>query len=316
MNNLSFEDLKLLVIGDLILDEYFSGSSLDTTIELTSPIIKVKEVKQIMGGAANVANNIKSMGGDVVLIGALGNDKHGDSLRELLIEKNIENIIFNSTSCTTFKARVHDSHTQIVRFDIEEKCKIEKDISQVQSIIEGVISEVDGIIISDYNKGFMTEQLIHYIMRISKTKNKRVFIDTKKIDFEPYRGAYFITPNLNELSKVCKTSIQDIKKELIFYSELVLKKYGIENILVTQGSHGITYVTKGAHQQHRGIYVKAKNTIGAGDTVIAILAMCLLKGFEMSLSVRLSNLAASIVISSMYDSTISIKTLLSKVQSS
>ena len=290
---------RIMVIGDLILDEYIWGSVSRISPEAPVPILETKSENLALGGAANVANNLVAIGCEVFLVGAIGNDEKGDKLLSLIEEKKISSKgIFRFVHRpTTSKIRVVGHNQQILRIDKEDNRPItEETENKIIKFINKTLPDMDIVICSDYRKGILTEKVFSATTHRANNSKKRVLVDPKSSNFELYRGATIITPNQFEVEKAVPIKIQD-KIDLDRAAEYLLNLTHAEVILITRGKDGMTlYPNK---EKPIDIPTQAKEVFdvtGAGDTVVSILAMALAIGFNYQDSAWLSNMAASIVV--------------------
>ena len=290
---------RIMVIGDLILDEYIWGSVSRISPEAPVPILETKSENLTLGGAANVANNLVAIGCEVHLVGAIGNDEKGDKLLSLIEEKKISSKgIFRFVyRPTTSKIRVIGHNQQILRIDKEDNRPItEETENKIIKFINKTLPDMDIVICSDYRKGILTEKVFSATTHRANNSKKRVLVDPKSSNFELYRGATIITPNQFEVEEAVPIKIQD-KIDLDRAAEYLLNLTHAEAILITRGKDGMTlYPNK---EKPIDIPTQAKEVFdvtGAGDTVVSILAMALAIGFNYQDSAWLSNVAASIVV--------------------
>jgi D-beta-D-heptose 7-phosphate kinase/D-beta-D-heptose 1-phosphate adenosyltransferase len=290
---------RIMVVGDLILDEYIWGSVNRISPEAPVPILDTKSENLTLGGAANVAHNLIALGCEVNLVGAIGRDEKGDKLLAIVEEKSIlSNGIFRFVHRpTTSKIRIIAHNQQILRIDKEDKRPItEETENKIIKFINKMIPDMDIVICSDYSKGILTEKVFNAIIHRAKNSKKRVLVDPKNSNFEYYKGATILTPNQFEVEKAVPIKIQD-KIDLDRAAEYLLNLTHAEALLITRGKDGMTlYPTK---EKPIDIPTQAKEVFdvtGAGDTVVSVLAMALAIGFNYQDSAWLSNMAASIVV--------------------
>ena len=290
---------RLLVIGDLILDEYIWGAVSRISPEAPVPILETKSENLTLGGAANVANNLVALGCEVHLVGAIGQDEKGDKLLTLIEEKGISSKgIFRFVHRpTTSKIRVVAHNQQVLRIDKEDNRPItEETENRIIKYINKALPDMDIVICSDYRKGILTEKVFNAVSHRAKNSKKRVIVDPKSSDFELYKGATVITPNQFEVEKAVPIKIQD-KIDLNRAAEYLLNLTHAEVLLITRGKDGMTLYPNKAKPVD--IPTQAKEVFdvtGAGDTVVSVLAMALAVGFNPEDSAWLSNMAASIVV--------------------
>ncbi|SVD27544.1 uncharacterized protein METZ01_LOCUS380398, partial [marine metagenome] len=290
---------RILVVGDLILDEYIWGSVNRISPEAPVPILETKSENLTLGGAANVANNLVALGCEVHLVGAIGQDEKGDKLLTLIEDKNISSKgIFRFVHRpTTSKIRVIAHNQQVLRIDKEDNRPItEETENKIIKFINKALPDMEIVICSDYRKGILTEKVFNAITHRAKNSKKRVIVDPKSSNFEMYKGATIITPNQFEVEKAVPIKIQD-KIDLDRAAEYLLNLTHAGFLLITRGKDGMTlYPNK---EKPVDISTQAKEVFdvtGAGDTVVSVLAMALAAGFNYPDSAWLSNMAASIVV--------------------
>jgi rfaE bifunctional protein kinase chain/domain len=298
----------ILVIGDIMLDEYIVGPANRLSPEAPVPVVSVKEHFCTLGGAANVANNLKSLGEDVLLIGAIGEDNNGKILIENLDKENIKHaLIITNNIPTTCKTRIISANQQIVRFDIEKKYNQEKEsIGAFDTIFDS--TNIDLIVISDYNKGFCSSIFCKRIIAKANIKNIKVIIDPKGTNWDKYEGAYLVKPNLKELSEIANVTINNEDDIVTKEAKLIKNKFELQNILVTRGDKGMTLIGENNYHVH-GQELKVFDVSGAGDTVLAVLAYGLMKNYSLMDTMKMANKAAEIVVQEKYVHVIKLKEL-------
>jgi D-beta-D-heptose 7-phosphate kinase/D-beta-D-heptose 1-phosphate adenosyltransferase len=290
---------KVLVIGDLILDEYIWGGVNRISPEAPVPILETKSENLALGGAANVANNLVVLGCEVTLVGAIGQDEKGDRLLELIEERGIrtEGIFRFVHRPTTSKMRIIAHNQQILRIDKEDNRPItEGTEKKIIKFIDETMPEMDGVICSDYQKGILTEKVIRKLIHRSQQLKKAVIVDPKSADFSLYKGATLLTPNQHEVERSVPIKVNN-DEDLERAAEYLLTLTKAEGILVTRGKDGMTlYRNK---EKPVAIPTEAKEVFdvtGAGDTVVSVFGMTVFVGFSFEEAAWLSNMAASIVV--------------------
>ncbi len=297
-----FKDKKVLVIGDIGLDEYIKGEVSRISPEAPVPVLNVTNTESRLGLAANVAQNITSLGASCELISVIGSDDSAKKLNDLLSGAHINvNLVVDGSRPTTKKSRViHEAH-HIVRIDYEIKEFISQDIElQMLSKFSSALPNCDIVIIEDYNKGALTNKLTQEVIKQSKASGKLVLVDpheTTPLDF--YKGADIITPNTLEsfaLLNISRDSILDESVTPAVLANKMLSILGSDRMVITQGKDGMSIFedNKWLHTptQAKQVY----DVTGAGDTVIAAIALGLSSGLELSTSCLLANYAAGIVV--------------------
>ncbi|MCL2260337.1 MAG: D-glycero-beta-D-manno-heptose 1-phosphate adenylyltransferase [Fibromonadales bacterium] len=281
--------MKILVIGDAMLDEYISGNVSRVSPEAPVPIVGVSKRKSTLGGAANVAMNIQSLGIKADLASVIGNDAEGKIFLQKLENNGINfNGIESEKRITTVKTRIIGNDRQIARYDKEQIDEL--DINLEDEFIykcKNVIKNYNMVIISDYKKGVCTEKVCQEIIKTAKEFGLRVIIDPKQNNWQRYRGAYLIKPNFKEFSETGKTV------------ENLLSDYELQNILITRSHDGMTLANKNETKDFKSEAKDVYDVSGAGDTVIGTIAAFLAKGMELNEAVRISNIAAGIAVGKM-----------------
>jgi D-beta-D-heptose 7-phosphate kinase / D-beta-D-heptose 1-phosphate adenosyltransferase len=296
-----FGELKILVIGDVMLDRYAWGRVTRISPEAPVPVLKISGENLLPGGAANVASNLKSLGASVEVSGVIGKDYEGEKLLELLAQIEIDSkaLILDSKRPTTTKTRLIAGTQQIARMDREETHPISDELkNQLMKTITKSVEErpPHGIIISDYAKGLIRGDLSDEIIRLAKREGIFVSVDPKGKDFTKYRGANVITPNQKEAEEICGFSIED-KKTLEKAMEILIKETHADGILITRGKHGISFCAEGSEVRTVTSDVREVfDVIGAGDTVVSTFTLSYLSSKSWEDSVRIANRAAGIVV--------------------
>ena len=295
----SSERPKILVVGDLILDEYIWGNVNRISPEAPVPILETRSENLALGGAANVANNLVGLGCEVHLCGAIGQDEKGDKLLKTIHDRSIqtEGIFRFVHRPTTSKIRVIAHNQQILRIDKEDDRPItEKTEQKLIQYINQVIPGMDGIICSDYQKGLLTDKVINAIMHRAQKSKKPVIVDPKSSDFSLYKGATVITPNEREVARSVPIKIRD-DEDLGRAAEYLLNLTRAQAILVTRGKDGMSlYQNKEKLVSIPTVAKEVFDVTGAGDTVISVFGMAVFMGFDYQEAAWLSNMAASVVV--------------------
>src|SRR3989338_2885731 len=294
-----FSDVKILVIGDLILDEFVWGDVSRISPEAPVPVVWVRSESFMPGGAANVANNIASLGAKVYIAGVAENDGRSGILKEGLIEKgiNIDAVITDDSRPTTLKTRVVAHHQQVVRIYREKIDGISAAVlDKLIAHIKDVIDETDAIIIEDYGKGVISAKLLKEVLTIAKKKKKIITVDPKEEHFSYYKGVTAITPNHHEAARAVGINIKD-NESILKIGIALLKKLNCEGVLVTLGENGMRLFQKnGAITHIPTVAQEVFDVSGAGDTVISVFTLALGLGVNMKDAAYISNIAAGIVV--------------------
>lgn len=288
---------KILVVGDIILDHYIYGSVNRISPEAPVPIVKFTNEKWLLGGAANVANNLSSLKCNVTLAGFIGNDKTGSKIKELIKSAGITDSLYLSPDRkSTIKSRIISKNHQLLRIDSEDIEEISK--SQESNFFEKIkyeIKEFDCIIISDYAKGVMTKSLTRKIIDTANSKGVKVLVDPKNPPFEKYKGAYLIKPNKKEAKNETGISIENIDQFAIA-ADRIKRVTSCDVVIITLSEDGVGISHKDFTKLIPTKAIEICDVTGAGDTFIATLAYAITHGKSILESCELANRAASIVI--------------------
>lgn len=294
--------IKILIIGDLMLDEYLYGNVERISPEAPVPIVRLEKKIYSLGGAGNVSNNISSLGAKASLITIIGNDENLKKIEYLLKKKEIEEffVLRSNKFKTIVKSRILSQGQQVLRLDNEDD--IYFNISQKNNILKNLkkkIKNFDCVIISDYGKGVCDLELMRNIIDLSNKLNIPVYADPRKKnkDFNIYRDCFCITPNMNELNSVYK-NVGNNSKEILQCSLDIKKKYNIKNVIVTRGEKGVSLLDdKNRFYTYKSMAKEVYDVSGAGDTVISTLATLNCTRMNLKVAAKISNLAASIAVS-------------------
>ena len=297
-----FTQANVLVVGDIMLDRYWYGGTNRISPEAPVPIVKVDALEERAGGAANVAMNITSLGGSARLIGFTGIDEPAKVLDEQLTKRNVHcDFVSVSTHPTITKLRVLSRNQQLIRIDFEEGFN-SVDHTPILERIESALSTSKVLVLSDYAKGALTA--VQAMIKQAQKANVPILVDPKGTDFERYRGATLLTPNMSEFEAVvgvCKTD-----QEIIEKGYQLIKQYDLKALLVTRSEKGMTLLQLDKPVYHLPTQAKEVfDVTGAGDTVIATLAASLAAGQSLEESCFLANAAAGVVVGKLGTSTVS-----------
>jgi D-beta-D-heptose 7-phosphate kinase/D-beta-D-heptose 1-phosphate adenosyltransferase len=292
----------VLCVGDLMLDEFVYGEVSRISPEAPAPVIAVQRSETSIGGAGNVARNIASLGGRCIFVGLIGEDAAGAQLKAQLAQQSrIESVLVCDPSRpTTRKVRFVSEHfsTHMLRADWELAQPASADIEQ--ELIDAVIPllpRADIVLLSDYAKGVLTARVIRNVIDAARKLGKRVIVDPKSANFAIYRGATLLTPNRKEFAEATR-SRADSDNSIAEAAPDAMHLADCEAMLVTQGEHGMTLVTrKGAAIHVPALPVKVRDVSGAGDTVAAALALALAAGADWEAALRTANAAAAVAVS-------------------
>jgi D-beta-D-heptose 7-phosphate kinase / D-beta-D-heptose 1-phosphate adenosyltransferase len=301
---LDFSKAKVLVIGDLMLDRYWSGPVNRISPEGPIPIVNINSEQNKVGGAGNVALNLKALGTDTHLIGMIGEDQHGKDLKKSLKEAKITcDLISTDKAPTITKLRVISQNQQLMRLDFE-KSYHDIDKSKLISAFEKQLDKHNIVLFSDYAKGTLSDKDIKKMITLAKKAKKKILIDPKGSEFTKYKGATLVKPNLKEFELIvgkCKD-----QQDLILKGKKLLKQLKLEYLMITQGSKGMTLIRASNRTSHEcAISKEVYDVTGAGDTVIATIAAAIGSKCSFSQAMHFSNIAAGFVIQKLGAATIS-----------
>lgn len=308
-----FYKSNVLVIGDIMLDIYIIGNASRISPEAPVPILNYKTTVTQLGGAVNVAKNIIDLGGNCTLIGTIGKDVMGTNVKSLLNQSSISHRLIEHDRTTTTKIRLVANNQQIARIDYEER--IVPDFYQIQSIFHNCISTAhpDVIVISDYDKGIVTPELVEMIL--SEKKDSLIIADPKVPNMLLYQDIDMITPNRKEAQEFYNQYYKRTPN-INQLGEFLLEKLNLKCVLITEGSKGMTFTdflgntTKIKAKQQAQIY----SVVGAGDTVIATLATALALDIPYLEAIELANIAAGITVRKPFTATVTKDELQAEVE--
>ena len=305
-----FSRAKVLVVGDLMIDHFIWGKVSRISPEAPVPVVEVDADHLLLGGSANVLNNIYAMGGKVFVSGVIGADEMGKKLVSEFRKRQIDTqgIIVEADRPTTLKTRVVAHSQQVVRFDRESRRAVSGDsIERMINYIGSLQDELGAIVISDYSKGVITKSLLDGIRELVRNRKIIVCADPKKSDFSLYEGCDIITPNHHEAGRA--VGIDRVNREnLIEVGTALLSRYRYQALLITRGEEGMTLFEKNNRVSHTLFPTEAREVFdvtGAGDTVIGVFALCMASGATFKEAAFLANHAAGIVVGKVGTSTVS-----------
>jgi D-glycero-beta-D-manno-heptose-7-phosphate kinase len=289
----AFDDIHMLVIGDIMIDRYIRGDVSRISPEAPVPVVSMSEQEDRLGGAANVCANLRSLGAQVTLVSIAGQDENFKALEPLLAQLALSHaslVLQLPERKTTVKTRVMAQHQHLLRIDSETIDPINSEQSaELQHKIKSILVsyQIDGIILQDYNKGLMTQSLIRGVINAANDAGIPTFVDPKYDHFFDYQGCSFFKPNKKEL--MAALDIKDLDGKDIH--KLLQSRLGHKTTFVTLGKRGIFY----QNDHEKGISQAKPRTIsdvcGAGDTVISIASLCYCKGLPLSQISEIANIA-------------------------
>lgn len=297
-----YEQSGVLIIGDVMLDRYWHGPTGRISPEAPVPVVKVEHNEERPGGAANVAMNIAALGGTARLVGLTGIDEPAKALTEKLTSLKVRcDFVSLPDYPTITKLRVMSRGQQMMRLDFEEGFH-DVDPEPIMSRMEHALPHVKAVILSDYAKGALEH--VQVMIQEARKSNVPVFIDPKGADFERYRGATLLTPNMSEFEAVVG-KVKD-EEDLVAKGLEVIEKFDLDALLVTRSEHGMSLLRKGQEPFHLPTLAKEVfDVTGAGDTVISVLAASVAAGKPLDEACALANAAAGVVVAKLGTSTLS-----------
>ncbi len=300
-----FAKARIIVIGDVMLDRYWSGQAARISPEAPVPVVRVKSIEDRVGGAGNVALNIAKLGGKVTLLGVVGDDAEGDAIRRLLEAEGVVcDFVVEQEIRSICKLRVMAQHQQLIRIDFEET-SLKFDSDALLARLVKHLPENNTVVFSDYGKGTLVD-VSAYIVQ-AKQAGTKVLVDPKGVDYQRYAQADLITPNLSELQAV--VGVAENEDDLMKKGRALLKQCQIPTLLLTRGEAGMTLIQD---TQVHSLPAQAKDVFdvtGAGDTVIAVMALGVALDMALYDAMYLANLAGGIVVGKLGTSTVSMQEL-------
>ena len=300
----NFKNIKIGVVGDLMLDDYIYGTVERISPEAPVPVVNVKEEKFVLGGAANVVNNLASLGAKTICFGVIGNDANGERLLGAFADKKIDvsGLIRDKERTTIVKRRIIGSNQQLLRIDWEDITPISTFLEYaLLRNIESKIDELDAVILSDYDKGVLTPMVAKEIVRMCRDRGKIVTVDPKPKNAMNYYGATSMTPNRKE-AKEClgmerATNMEEVGKEL-------KEKLKLDNLLLTRSEEGMSLFIEDKIVNIPTFAKEVYDVTGAGDTVISVFTLAAASGVSWHEAAKIANTAAGVVVGKMGTSTV------------
>ncbi len=294
-----FGDARVLILGDIMLDEYMYGSVDRISPEAPVPVVNISSSKILLGGAANVAANICSLGGEALLLGTVGDDEAASKISQLLKSEKISDdlLVTDLTRRTTIKTRIIAHSQQIVRADREDRHEVNPDIEkEIFSRFMSVVDDVQAVIVSDYGKGVINQSLLEKLMSVCLQKNIFVAVDPKETHFNNYQRVSLITPNHHEAGFAYGRRIHN-EKDLLEVGKGLLKRLQAKSILITRGPDGMSLFTENSEPTHIPTFAKkVYDVTGAGDTVIAVFVAATCAGADLVESAIVANAGAGLTV--------------------
>ena len=297
---MDFSNIQVLCVGDVMLDRFVQCDMERISPEAPVPILRLRGTREMLGGAGNVASNVAALGGTVVLAGLVGTDAAGDAVRRLLhgLPRLVSAAVDTPGRPTTCKTRFIAANQQVVRADEESQAAAgPAEEAALLDAVRAWIGRVGAVVLADYGKGALTPALVAQVVALARAAGVPVFVDPKSPDFSRYRGATCITPNLKELAAASGMAV-DGTDAVVRAARHVLGQAAADAILVTRSERGMTLVeASGAVQSVPARTRAVFDVSGAGDTVIAAMALCVAAGRSLAQAMHIANAAASVVVS-------------------
>ena len=295
----STRQCRILVVGDVMLDKYYYGEVTRISPEAPVPVTHVTDMKETLGGAANVAHNLALLGCATSIAGFVGDDFHCQSLLDKFTARGIEyKGLIHTDRPTTTKLRVIGGHQQMLRLDFEEADPVNGPFAErLRGYVELKLGEhLDAVIISDYGKGACTEETCQQVIKLCHDYGVPVIVDPKGTNWEKYAQVDYITPNLKELNAILPEPIKNRDGAIETAARYAMQRFQLGHMLATRSENGLSLVTDSEVTHIPTRAQEVFDVSGAGDTVIAVFAMGLAGGLKPADSAYLANLAASVVV--------------------
>jgi D-beta-D-heptose 7-phosphate kinase/D-beta-D-heptose 1-phosphate adenosyltransferase len=288
---------KLLVIGDLMIDHYLWGSCERISPEAPVQVVNVERESSVLGGAGNVINNLRALGAQVDVISVIGGCEISDELKTLLTDIKVDTqyLITQKDRITSKKSRIIASQQQVVRYDRESTDEISSESQkEILDTFRSIITDYDGVLLSDYGKGVLTKELTNALITIANKKNKKVLVDPKGLDYSKYKGAFLLTPNKKEAGEATQVNIKD-EASLTQAITQLKTECDLDVSLITLSEQGVA-IYDDKLRTHPTVAREVFDVTGAGDTVLASLGFALACEYEIDDAVEFANLAAGVVV--------------------
>ena len=308
-----FVNRRVLVLGDLMIDKYIWGTVSRISPEAPVPVVEVQKSTSCLGGAGNVEQNLKGLGAAPVLVGVVGDDDEGQWIKRHASESR--GIILDEKRPTTVKTRIIAHQQQIVRTDRERAEPVSRAIEdELLAHIVEALPRAGGVVVSDYQKGVITPRLMRAIVAAARRRHVPLLVDPKVRHFALYRHATVVTPNQAEAEQAAGMRIRD-EDDLVAAGQKLLKLLACEALLVTRGEQGMSLFCRGQRPAHVAAFAReVYDVTGAGDTVIATLALALAAGARIPDAAVLANCAAGVVVGKLGTATASQDEVLAAVE--
>lgn len=300
-----FSKARLLVVGDVMLDRYWFGDTGRISPEAPVPVVQVAKIDERLGGAANVARNASALGAKTTILGVIGQDEAGKRVEQLLQESGVQSQLqADSKVPTTVKLRVIARQQQLIRLDFEETPS-QNSLDEKLKRFESLLPQVDVVILSDYGKGALEQ--VSAMIALAKANKKLVLVDPKGDAYSKYKGATVLTPNRSELRQVIGQWSDEA--DLTKRAQSLRQELELSALLLTRSEEGITLFTEKGTEHVRAQAREVFDVSGAGDTVIATLAVAMAAGWPLERAMALANRAGGIVVGKLGTATVSAEEL-------
>ncbi len=293
-----FNRVKIAVVGDMMLDEYLIGKVTRISPEAPVPIVNIEKERFVLGGASNVANNLRTLSSQVSVYGVVGKDENGRKFVKELEKKGIDSsgIVEDGSRPTIIKSRILSQGQQLLRLDWEKDTDIFREIQEkiVENVV-GNIDSVDALLLSDYNKGVLTEYVSQSIIRAARKNNKKIIVDPKPHNFKNYTGATSITPNKKEILDYFRMKKFSGEEEIAEKMSLLKEELKLDNVVLTRSEEGVSLFEK-KHKRIPTVAREVYDVTGAGDTFISTFLLAICAGANLFEAGAVANMASGIVV--------------------
>jgi len=311
MNKLLNKSPKILVIGDIMIDKYLWGKTERISPEAPVQVVNINSKSKVLGGAGNVVNNLKSLGSNVDIVSIIGDCENSNELKKLFtdIKVSTKYLFTQKNRITSVKSRIVSSNQQVVRYDYESTDEISiENQKKILNIFEKIILNYEIILLSDYGKGVLSQNLTQSLIKLAKKYNKKVLIDPKSLNYSKYSGAYLLTPNKKEASEATKIDINS-ESSLKRAIKKLKSDYLLDISLITLSENGIAL-----YDDKLRIYPTSSQEVfdvtGAGDTVLASIGFALACKFDIDSAIKFANHAAGVVVKKIGSATTTINEII------
>ena len=305
-----FDNMNILVAGDLMIDKYVSGDVERISPEAPIPVLCENGIQEKLGGAGNTVNNIRALSAQCRVVSFVGDDGDGETLIRMLRESGADaHFVFSDESMSTcVKTRIVARKQQVIRIDREQiKPASDRFKSFLKEHLDDIFEGINALILSDYGKGMLTPEITKLLLEKARGLGIPVLVDPKGTDWDKYSGASMVTPNLKEFSEACGEKIgQQDEEKIQSHAYELCRKYNLDYLLVTRSERGMSLISRdGVKSDYAARQQDVTDISGAGDTVISVMALSLAAGFDAGRGCSLANEAAGVVVSKFGTSTVS-----------